>query len=99
MYHDKLFANQQVWSRFVPDSDDEINELKKYAVDLGLDTVVFDECLDSKKHSNEVLDNMQKGVDAGVTGTPAFFINGQVVSGAQPYQVFQQIIEAELTKN
>ncbi len=96
-YHDKLFANQQVWSRFASDSEDEINELKKYAVELGLDSALFDECLDSKRYAEKVLNNMQKGVDAGVTGTPTFFINRQKVAGAQPFATFQGIIEASLS--
>ncbi len=98
-YHDKIFTNQQVWSRFVPESEDEINELKKYAEDLDMDKALFGQCLDSKKYGEDVLNNMQKGLNAGVTGTPAFFINGQKVSGAQPYTVFQQILEAELVEN
>lgn len=97
-YHDKLFANQLLWSKFPPESEDEINELKKYAEELRLDKSRFDQCLDSKKYAEDILNNMQEGVNAGVTGTPAFFINGQIVRGAQPFRVFQQIIEAELAK-
>ncbi|MEE8168311.1 MAG: thioredoxin domain-containing protein [Candidatus Hydrothermarchaeales archaeon] len=95
-YHDKLFANQGVWSRFAPDSEDELNELNKYASELGLDSAAFNECLDSTKYAEAVLSNMQKGVNAGVTGTPAFFINGIKIGGARPYQDFQQLIDAEL---
>ena len=41
---------------------------------------------------------MQSGQRAGVTGTPAFFINGRFISGAQPYEKFVEIIEDELTR-
>jgi len=42
--------------------------------------------------------NMQTGQRAGVTGTPAFFINGRFLSGAQPYEKFAEIIEDELAR-
>ncbi len=83
-YHDLLFANPSALN---------VDGLKGYAGQLGLDTGTFDECLDSGKYEQEVLQDMQDGRAAGVTGTPAFFINGQLVSGAQPFTVFQQIID------
>ena len=70
--------------------------LKGYAGQLGLDTGTFNECLDSGKYQQEVLQDMQDGRAAGVTGTPAFFINGQLVPGAVPFEQFQQIIDAAL---
>jgi len=42
--------------------------------------------------------DLQDGVSAGIKGTPGFIINGQIVSGAQPFQVFKQVIDAELQK-
>lgn len=91
-YHDKLFANQQVWSRNAPESKEEIDELKKYAKEIGLNSAVFDQCLDSKQYASEVISNLQKGVNAGVTGTPTFFINGQKITGALPLSAFQEVI-------
>jgi protein-disulfide isomerase len=41
---------------------------------------------------------MEAGINAGVSGTPAFFVNGRALVGAQPFQAFQQIIEVELDK-
>jgi len=86
-YHDLLFANQQA----LDDSN-----LKQYAKDLGLDTAQFNDCLDSGKMAQEVEKDFRDGQNYGVRGTPAFFINGILVSGAQPYSVFEQIIEQEL---
>jgi protein-disulfide isomerase len=86
-YHDVVFANQ---------SAIDVDSLKGYAAELGLDTGTFDECLDSGKYEQEVLQDMQDGQAAGASGTPAFFINGQHVSGAQPFSVFQQVIDAAL---
>jgi len=58
--------------------------------------VEFGKCLDSGKHATEVSMDLSDGQKAGVTGTPAFLINGTLVSGAQPFSSFQQIIEAAL---
>ena len=86
-YHDKLFANQQAL-----DSDN----LKKYAAEIGLDTTAFNQCFDEGKFKS-VVDANQAGGDAlGVQGTPAFFINGRFLSGAVPFEAFQEIIEEEL---
>ncbi|MEK6889470.1 MAG: thioredoxin domain-containing protein [Nanoarchaeota archaeon] len=83
-YHDKLFENQASLS---------IDNMKKWAKELGYN---IDSCLDSNKYLDEVNSDMQDGSAVGVQGTPGFFINGVSVSGAQPFSVFQQIIEQEL---
>jgi predicted DsbA family dithiol-disulfide isomerase len=72
------------------------SELKRNAADLGLDTAKFNSCLDSHKFKATVDADLQAGQEAGVDGTPAFFINGRMISGAQPFEVFQQIIDEEL---
>lgn len=94
--HDRLFQGQQGdWNQ----NPDAVNIFKSYAQELGLDTQAFDSCLDSNKYAAEVASDLGEGVGAGVTGTPAFFINGQLVSGAQPFEVFQQIIDTLLEEN
>jgi len=75
-----------------------INAFKQYAKDLGLDITKFNECLDSGKYAVEVQKDFRDGQSYGVSGTPTFFINGIEVVGAQPYSVFEQIIEQELKK-
>jgi len=82
--HDKLFENQQ---------NLDIASLKQYAKDLGYN---IDSCLDSGAMAEEVAKDMADGQAAGVSGTPAFFINGKLVSGAQPYSVFESEIEEAL---
>ncbi|SRR3989339_1828609 len=82
-YHDKLFENQAALS---------VDNLKQYAKDLGLDTAKFNECLDSGKMKAEVMKDMDDGEKAGVSGTPAFFINGKLISGAAPFSDFEPII-------
>jgi len=97
-YHNKLFANQKIWSNYAPESEDEINELKKYAQELGLNSQVFDECLISRQYSEAIIASSQIGIDAGVTGAPSFFINGVYFGGARPISDFQSLIETELSK-
>src|SRR3989338_2201069 len=73
-----------------------ISTFKQYAQQLGLNTASFNSCLDNGEKSSEVLDDFQDGQLAGVQGTPAFYVNGVEVSGAQPFSVFQQIIDEQL---
>ena len=86
-YHDKLFENQDKLL---------INDLKRYAEEIGIDVEGFSLCLDSGAAARVVNDDMSEGLNMGVSGTPAFFINGKKIEGAQPYSVFKTIIEAEL---
>ena len=88
-YHDRLFANQSKLS----DSD-----LKASAAALGLDAGRFNACLDSHKYQARVEADTKAGNEAGVNGTPAFFINGRLLSGAQPFDEFKKIIDEELAK-
>lgn len=75
-----------------------VDKLKEYAAQIKLDTKKFDECLDSGKMEEKVRANQAAGSAAGVSGTPAFFINGIPLSGARPFAEFQKIIDAELAK-
>jgi len=73
-----------------------VTAFKEYAKNLGLNQDKFDTCLDSGQMASEIAKDMSDGQKAGVRGTPAFFINGKLVSGAQPFSVFQQEIDAAL---
>ena len=91
-YHDLIFErhageNQGAFSK---------ENLKLMAIDLGLDSAAFDECLDSGKYTQQVQMDAQTARQLGVSSTPAFVINGVAVMGAQPFTVFEQAIEAEL---
>lgn len=88
-YHDALFDRQSE----IPTLDFAV-----LAGELGLNTGKFKECYDSKKYAKEVEKDYQDGLKAGVSGTPATFVNGKLISGAQPYSVFKAAIEAELSK-
>jgi protein-disulfide isomerase len=87
--HDRLFANQAKLQ--VPD-------LKQHAAELGLESAKFDECLDSGRRATDWQLDLAEGSGYGVTGTPAFFINGRMLVGAQPYESFVQVIEDELAR-
>jgi protein-disulfide isomerase len=88
-YHDKLFGNQ---SALQPDG------LKKYAADVGLDTAKFNQCLDSAKYEARVQDALGVGGRLGITSTPTVFVNGRMINGAQPMDVFQSVIDDELAR-
>jgi protein-disulfide isomerase len=87
-YHDALFANPSK----LADAD-----LKAHAAELGLDTTKFNACVDTHATKKVVETDTEAGQDAGVDGTPAFFINGRMISGAQPFDVFKKIIDEELS--
>lgn len=88
-YNRKLFDNQ---------GNLTVDDLKKYARELKLDSSKFDKCLETGKYTKIVEDSMNAGIEAGVTGTPAFFVNGIMISGAQPISAFKEIIDDELKK-
>lgn len=67
------------------------------ASDLGLDVEAFNQCFDSGEFSEAVRADYEQGGTLGVNATPAFFINGRFLSGAQPFEAFQRIIDDELS--
>jgi len=82
-YHDKVYINQ---------SDLSQDSLERYAQELGLDTTLFNTCLESHRYSPEVEEDRQAGIKAGVRGTPTFFLNGAPIEGAIPESVFLQLL-------
>jgi protein-disulfide isomerase len=88
-YHDKLFA--------AADLSDAT--LKKLAGEVGLDQAKFDECFAKKQFKADIDKDVADASSVGVTGTPAFFINGRMISGAQPFEKFKEIIDDELARS
>ncbi|MEK7617507.1 MAG: thioredoxin domain-containing protein [Patescibacteria group bacterium] len=76
---------------------DIVKNLKSQAQKLGLDSGKFDSCLDSGEKASLVKADLDDGSKAGVNGTPAFFINGRLLSGAQPFEQFKSVIDEELS--
>jgi protein-disulfide isomerase len=87
--HSKLFANQRAL---------EVPALKGYAKALGLDAAKFDKCLDSGEKAKLVEEGHKAGTELGVNGTPAFFVNGIMINGAQPFDAFKEVIDGELAQ-
>jgi len=95
--HDKIFEEQEnLGAGTIANLD--INNVKKWAQELQLDTNKFNNCLDSGKYKTEVQKDLIDGKAAGVRGVPTVFINGREIRGAQPFEVFKAIIDEELNK-
>lgn len=91
-YHDMLYNSQSGENQGAFNKDN----LKKFAEDMGLDTSAFNECLDSGKYTQLIQEESSTASSIGVRSTPTFLINGQAVVGAQPFEIFQQTIDALL---
>jgi protein-disulfide isomerase len=73
------------------------DRFKEIADQTGLDRAKFDECLGSNRFDAAIAKDMDDGANVGVNGTPAFFVNGRVLSGAQPLDAFKSANDAELS--
>ena len=78
-------------------TDASPEKLKSYAQELDLDVWTFEQCLASGKHRAAVQKDLEEGTRLGVNGTPSFFINGRMLSGASPVAAFAKVIEEELS--
>jgi protein-disulfide isomerase len=87
-YHSKLFTS----------ADLSADKLKALATEVGLDRAKFDDCVAKHQFKAAVDQDVADGSDVGVTGTPAFFINGRLLSGAQPFEKFKEVIDEELAQ-
>ena len=85
--HDKMFVNQQKLG---------VDDLKGYAKEAGVDSARFDKCLDTGEKRALVQADEKAGQQAGVSGTPAFFVNGIFINGAVPYEQFKETVDREL---
>jgi protein-disulfide isomerase len=96
-YHDYTYSHQgsenSGWG--------SLDKVKSFASDLGLDAQKFNTCLDSKKYEPRIQQLYQLGQNLGITGTPTMFIGNEKIgftkiTGAQPYDVFQQVMNSYL---
>lgn len=88
-FHDLTFQNQQALTR---------EQFITYAQQLEIDVTTFTTCLDTQKYMDKVSKDVADAQALGVNGTPAFFVNGRFISGAQPYTFFASYIDEELAK-
>lgn len=86
-YQDRLFSMQYGLDKAA---------FQRYAAEQGLDMDRFNTCLDTGKFNSKVMANYQYAAKIGISSTPTFFINGIAIVGAQPLEVFQQVIDQEL---
>ena len=75
-----------------------MEKLKEYAATLNLDAARFASCLDEGTFAADVQKDLDQGQLYGVNATPAFFVNGRLLSGAQPLEEFQRVIDDELAR-
>ncbi len=87
--HKKMFENQQKLAR---------EDLEGYAKEIGLDMDKFKAALDNHTHKAAVDADDKAGTDIGISGTPAFLINGYYVSGAQPFAKFKKLIDRAMAE-
>lgn len=93
--HHALFDRQGEWSG----RDDAGEVFVGLAGELGLDEASFAQCLSSGQHTAAVQADLEQGISLGINGTPAFFLNGNFISGAQSFSVFQGAIESLLAES
>jgi protein-disulfide isomerase len=87
-YHDALFENQNRLG---------VELYAEIATRLELDLPAFSTCLENDDHAELIETDLEFALTTGIRGTPTFFINGLALVGAQPVEVFTEIIDAELT--
>lgn len=92
VYHGLFEHQKEITPQNVKEKVHEI--LKGSKIDMAK----FDDCFDNKKTLPEVQAEMKEGQSVGVNGTPAFIINGRLVSGAQPFDNFKVVIDDELAR-
>ncbi len=92
-YHDQVFLG-----RATGEADLSEQSLVAQAANIGLDMDDFTECVTSGRYSSQIRQEALSVQSMGVRGTPGFLINGVFVSGAQPFEVFQEIIEEQLAE-
>ena len=85
-FHDKLFSSENL----------SVDVYQQYAQSLNLDMTKFNDCLTTNKYQQAIQTDSDFATNLGVNSTPTFFINGLAVVGAQPLDVFKQVIDKEL---
>lgn len=87
--HDLMFADQ---------SKLKLEDLVAKGVKAGVDGEKLKDCLSKNKYLAQVEKEIQQGQTLGVKSTPTFFVNGMIVNGAQPIEVFKELIDSEMNK-
>ena len=85
-YHDKLFSSESLGN----------NVYLQYAQKLGLNMPTFESCISNHKYQKTIEADSDFAINLGIRSTPTFFVNGLAIVGAQPLDVFKQVIDKEL---
>jgi protein-disulfide isomerase len=85
-YHDKLFSSESLGN----------NIYVQYAQELGLNMSTFESCISNHKYQKNIEADSDFAINLGIRSTPTFFVNGLAIVGAQPLDVFKQVIDKEL---
>lgn len=93
-FHDEAYKQQaaQGEGTIAVTTDD----ITGYAANIGLDMTSFNDCFSNKKDTKKIDDDMAEGQKVNTTSTPTFYINGQILVGALPYESFKTIIDQQL---
>ncbi|MEZ4221260.1 MAG: thioredoxin domain-containing protein [Polyangiaceae bacterium] len=86
-FHDKAFANQRALTE---------ENIQAWAKEVGVDVAKFNEAYKAKKYAPKVDEDLAMSAKVGASGTPAFRINGVTLVGAQPFEKFKEVIDAQL---
>ena len=89
-FYESLYQNQTL-------ADDK--SLVDLAGKSGLKVAQFSECLKSKKYKQKIDSQIQEANDLGIKSTPTFYVNGKIISGAQKFEVFRDLINEEISSN
>ena len=92
--HTMLFEKQEAWSGQANAAD----LFAGYAAEIGLDGESFAACLENHDSAAAVQADMEEAMSLGINGTPAFLINGRLVSGALPFEAFEQAVESAIAE-
>jgi len=89
-FHDRLFNNQSSLCNA---------DLKTHAAALGMNTATFNSCLDSGEKSDRVQRDLDSGIEAGVTATPSFYINGELTQGSQSVAQMRTLLNTAIAES
>ena len=91
--HDQLFEHADEWAS---DAETATAAFARYAEAVGVNSAELTKCILEERYAAEVQQDFDEAQMLGLTGTPAFIINGKLLSGARPTEQFIQVLDREL---
>ena len=90
--HDRLFQSAETHSWSAGDRTD-FETFSVYASDMKLDVAALQTCVTTNRHAGRIADNMRAASALGIRSTPTFLVNGKLLVGAQPFRVWQHVLD------